>query len=75
LTSASQEDFFDNFHENILKNWHDLLGLGLNFEVVFEIGFLTIFCDILDFDVLDPTLNITNSRLLKFSNKLKFGGP
>jgi hypothetical protein len=48
---------------------HDLLyiGMDLNFEVVFGVGFLIDFRDILDFDVLDPTRNITDSRLLKCS--------
>jgi hypothetical protein len=43
--------------------------------VVCAFGFLTNFCDILDFAVLDPHINITYTRLLKFSKKVKFGGP
>jgi hypothetical protein len=58
-----------------LKKFPDLLGLGLNFAVVGAIGFLTNLRDILDFAMLDPNLSITDSRLLKFSKKLKFGGP
>jgi hypothetical protein len=51
------------------------MGLVLNFEVVCRVGFLIYFRDILDFAVLDPTVNIIDSCLLKFSKKLKFGCP
>jgi hypothetical protein len=57
------------------KKFPGLLGLGLNFEVVCAFGFLTNFCVFLDFGVLDPNLNIIDSRLLKFSKKRKFGAP
>jgi hypothetical protein len=43
--------------------------------VVCPVGFLTNVRAILDFVVLEPNLNITDSRLLKFLKKLKFGGP
>jgi hypothetical protein len=43
---------------------HDLFGLGLNFAVVCAIGFLTNFRDILDFAVLDPNLNIPETKKL-----------
>jgi hypothetical protein len=52
-----------------------IIGLGLNFEVVFGVCFLSNFRDTLDFTVLDPTLNITGSRLMKFPKHLKFGAP
>jgi hypothetical protein len=45
------------------KKCHDLIGLGLNFELVCAVGILTNFRDILDFAVLHPNLNITDSRL------------
>jgi hypothetical protein len=51
------------------------IGLGLNFKVVFEVGFLIDVRDILDFAVFGPTRNSTDSRLLKFSKKLEVGGP
>jgi hypothetical protein len=44
------------------KKYPDLLGLGLKFEVVCSFGLLNNFCDILDFVVLDPNLNVTDSR-------------
>jgi hypothetical protein len=72
-----ERGFFYTHHDHIqyIKKIHDLLGLGLNFELVCAVGFLANFRDILDFAVLDLNLNITDSRLSKFSKKLKFGGP
>jgi hypothetical protein len=47
------------------------IGLGLNFEVVFGVGFLVDFCDILDFVVL------THHRfpLIEIFGKAKIWGP
>jgi hypothetical protein len=39
----------------------DLLGLCLKFEVVCAFSFWANVCEILDFGVLDPNLNITDS--------------
>jgi hypothetical protein len=50
-----------NFYTHSIKTKKcpALLGLDPNFEVVCAFGFLPNFCDILDFSVLDPNLNIT----------------
>jgi hypothetical protein len=53
--------------------YHGLLGL--NSEVIFGVGFLVDFRDILDFAVFDPGLNNTDSRVLKFSKNAKMWGP
>jgi hypothetical protein len=43
LESVSKEDSFDYHHDHI--QWKKNLGLGLKFEVVFRIGFLTQKCE------------------------------
>jgi hypothetical protein len=67
LESVSKEDSFYIHHDPIqLKTILGLLGLGLKFEVIFGIGFLANFHNILELNSHNLSQEIFDYRFAKF---------